>query len=473
MIPAPCVRAMAPPNARLPTLETKSLSGPAAILGGFRLVLGRPRLLVFVDALGITHSAEDTGARDAGRKADRAVRSGACMPRMMHAWRELPETSAGRRSSRSSGSGCTSGRPPRDVEVPPIPWRKLAIWTGVGAVVLGVALAVMIPRINEGKAERNAAAAAEQARARALNRERVIKLQQPRTGEFAALKPAAGAGPAAEARRARPARGGRRDRDHRRRPQARGAPARSPRSRARRPASPPRAGPTTGPIGVFDCYTVVRKVPKVKTNVAGSIGYPFRAVVDYSTFSYTFCRTEQFPGEQLIPDPRTVVQLPAACQAKSPGTSQRDFAAQYIATLYCVAMENLADELDQRLTALWHTLGRRGKRELSRTAASVLGDAARHRPAAHHRARRAPRPSPSRRMTTLVGRLERDGLVERARRSRRRARRARRTSPTPASSGSTRCAPARAAAARRRASTASTDAERAALAAALPAAGPS
>ena len=26
----------------------------------------------------------------------------------------------------------------------------------------------------------------------------------------------------------------------------------------------------------------------------------------------------------------------------------------------------------QRLTALWHVLGRRGKRELSRTAASVL-----------------------------------------------------------------------------------------------------
>ena len=80
--------------------------------------------------------------------------------------------------------------------------------------------------------------------------------------------------------------------------------------------SPTAGGPTSGPLGVFDCYTVVRKVPKVETNVAGSIGYPFRAVVELPTFTYTFCRTEQFPGEQLIPDPRTVVQLPAACRAK-------------------------------------------------------------------------------------------------------------------------------------------------------------
>jgi hypothetical protein len=87
---------------------------------------------------------------------------------------------------------------PRDVEVPPIPWRKLAIWTGVSAVVLAVALAIMIPRINEGKAERAHAAAVEQARARAVNRERVIKLQQPRTGGFASLKPAKSAGPAEE-----------------------------------------------------------------------------------------------------------------------------------------------------------------------------------------------------------------------------------------------------------------------------------
>jgi len=203
---------------------------------------------------------------------------------------------------------------PRDVEVPPIPWRKLAIWTGVGALVLGIALAIMIPRINEGKSERAASAAAEQARVRALNRERVIKLQQPRTGEFASLKPAKNAGPAAEvAARAQLVAGV--ETAITADAQKRAAAGEISKVQGPTTCSPTAGGPTSGPLGVFDCYTVVRKVPKVKTNVAGSIGYPFRAVVNYSTFTYTFCRTEQFPGEQLIPDPRTVVQLPAACRA--------------------------------------------------------------------------------------------------------------------------------------------------------------
>src|SRR3954463_8037788 len=75
-------------------------------------------------------------------------------------------------------------------------------------------------------------------------------------------------------------------------------------------------------------------------------------------------------------------------------------------------MENLADELDQRLTALWHVLGRRGKRELSRTAASVLATLRDVGPG------RVPEPAAGEAIAQptvppLVGRLERDGLVER------------------------------------------------------------
>jgi len=196
---------------------------------------------------------------------------------------------------------------PRDVVVPPVPWRKVAIWTGVCALVLGVALAVMIPRINDGKAERDAQAAAEQARARAANRERVIKLQQPRTGEFAAIKsagdPAGRAAMVASVESAITADAIKR-----------GAAGEISKVQGPTTCTPAAGGPESGPVGLFDCYTVVRKVPKVKTNVAGSIGYPFRAVLHYDTGAYAFCRTEQFPGEQLIPDPRTVVQLPAACR---------------------------------------------------------------------------------------------------------------------------------------------------------------
>ena len=202
---------------------------------------------------------------------------------------------------------------PRDVEVPPVPWRKVAVLTGVGALLVGIALAVMIPRINAGKADRARAAAAEQARLRAANRERVLKLQQPRTGGFVALKPGKDAS-AAEVAAARAQLV----------TSVQNAITADARKRAAAGEISKVQGPTTcthaagtpesGSIGVFDCYTVVRKVPKVKTNVAGSIGYPFRAVVNYDAFTYAFCRTEQFPGEQLIPDPRTVVQLPAACR---------------------------------------------------------------------------------------------------------------------------------------------------------------
>jgi DNA-binding MarR family transcriptional regulator len=75
-------------------------------------------------------------------------------------------------------------------------------------------------------------------------------------------------------------------------------------------------------------------------------------------------------------------------------------------------MENLADELDKRLTALWHVLGRRGKRDLSRTAASVLATLRDTGPRRiTELAEREAVAQPT--VTTLVGRLERDGFVER------------------------------------------------------------
>jgi DNA-binding MarR family transcriptional regulator len=75
-------------------------------------------------------------------------------------------------------------------------------------------------------------------------------------------------------------------------------------------------------------------------------------------------------------------------------------------------MENLADELDRRLAALWHVLGRRGKRELSRTAASVLAtqrDTGPRRITELAESEAIAQPT----VTALVGRLERDGYVER------------------------------------------------------------
>jgi DNA-binding MarR family transcriptional regulator len=76
------------------------------------------------------------------------------------------------------------------------------------------------------------------------------------------------------------------------------------------------------------------------------------------------------------------------------------------------ATRTLADELDARIAALWRTMGRVQPGELSRTAASVLAtlrDAGPQRITALAAAESVAQPS----ITTLVGRLERDGLVER------------------------------------------------------------
>jgi type II secretory pathway pseudopilin PulG len=52
--------------------------------------------------------------------------------------------------------------PPKGIEVPPVPWRKLAVWGLVVVVVLGAAAAIAVPRIDEGKMKGAAERAREQ-----------------------------------------------------------------------------------------------------------------------------------------------------------------------------------------------------------------------------------------------------------------------------------------------------------------------
>lgn len=77
------------------------------------------------------------------------------------------------------------------------------------------------------------------------------------------------------------------------------------------------------------------------------------------------------------------------------------------------AAPTLAAELDARLIALWRTVGRFGRQDLSRTAASVLAalrDGGPQRVTALATAESVAQPS----MTALLSRLERDGLVARS-----------------------------------------------------------
>ena len=70
----------------------------------------------------------------------------------------------------------------------------------------------------------------------------------------------------------------------------------------------------TGDYGVFNCFMPTTEIISSKRNMAGNLGYPFRGVVHYDTFTYAWCRSEPVPGEKLAVDPEASVQLPAPCQ---------------------------------------------------------------------------------------------------------------------------------------------------------------
>jgi hypothetical protein len=73
-----------------------------------------------------------------------------------------------------------------------------------------------------------------------------------------------------------------------------------------------------GRFGVLDCFVVASEIHRTSRNSAGAAGYPFRAVVDFRRFTYTWCKVEGIPGEMMVPDPRLVVALPRACQVPDP-----------------------------------------------------------------------------------------------------------------------------------------------------------
>jgi hypothetical protein len=203
--------------------------------------------------------------------------------------------------------------PPRDVEIPPVPWRKLALGTGIGVVVLGAALAILIPRIDSGKESRAAQDATSRARAQVQNQARVRREQAAHHGGAPALKPPAGASGAqrTSARTQLVA-----DLQDDVMADARDRAAHGQMRRVEGPTTcRPNPSYTGGrAFGVMDCYVIARHIQKTSRTAAGAIGYPFRAVVDYRHFTYAWCKVEGIPGEMMIPDPHKLVELPAACQ---------------------------------------------------------------------------------------------------------------------------------------------------------------
>lgn len=190
--------------------------------------------------------------------------------------------------------------PPRDCYVPPVPWRKVAIGAGV-LLAVGVFVALVVaPAIDEGKRESAAREREAAQRADAERRARIEAEQRPRTGRLPA-----GASPVeslalVEAHIGRDAK-------------ARFGAAGDPAACDEAPGEDPGA-----PRVVFDCHATVADIRGAgeQEGARGSLTVPYRAALDFAAHRYAFCKTNPKPGETAAPDPRSVVQLPAACRRR-------------------------------------------------------------------------------------------------------------------------------------------------------------
>jgi hypothetical protein len=203
--------------------------------------------------------------------------------------------------------------PPRDVEIPPVP-RRWAAALGVGVlVVVALVVLVVMPAIDSDKqadADRRAkaAAAAKERRNAAARRD-----QRARTGADPELAPArtpedrhrlvadieAAITTDANARFAA------------------GTVSSRTRSTDCEPylGGPPPEDDATRRTGAYDCTALIREIKGQGST--GRLGYPFRAIVDFESASWAFCKVNPIPSERSLPDPRTVVPLPKACSVPS------------------------------------------------------------------------------------------------------------------------------------------------------------
>lgn len=201
--------------------------------------------------------------------------------------------------------------PPRDAVVPPVPWRRIGIGAAIAAIVLGALAAWLIPRIDRAK-RREAAAEQRQLAALSARERRVLardqRLHTGRTSSLPADPARAQRTVVAALERAITA-------------DARGRTAAgtltgsvltttcAPFTRAAVRVTPP---PTATAAG-YECTAVTREIPRSARNVAGAIGYPFWARVDFPRGTFQWCKVNLRPGERGIGGEAAVVALPAGC----------------------------------------------------------------------------------------------------------------------------------------------------------------
>jgi hypothetical protein len=195
--------------------------------------------------------------------------------------------------------------------------RKIAVLVGVAMLLLvAVGLAISIPRITDTKADRAAADRAAAAKREAALVAQLKAEQRLREGTGAPSRGLEGAA-AIEARRqlatqlAAAVKGDALQRvrtGELARPVARVECERYPRgARGEDPATD-----LSSPTGRYSCLAITADAPETAKNNPSSIGYPYRAAVDFPSGHFTYCKVSGRPGEGSLTR-EVLVRVPAAC----------------------------------------------------------------------------------------------------------------------------------------------------------------
>jgi hypothetical protein len=68
----------------------------------------------------------------------------------------------------------------------------------------------------------------------------------------------------------------------------------------------------SSPTGRYACLAVTAELPDTEVNTPGSIGYPYRALVDFPSGRFTYCKVSGKPGEGSLRR-HFPVSVPRAC----------------------------------------------------------------------------------------------------------------------------------------------------------------
>jgi len=182
------------------------------------------------------------------------------------------------------------------------PRGRVAVKLGAAAFLVAVTVTaiVLVPRIGETKRERAEQERRDAAAALAERRRRLIAEQRPQRGRSEPSASRADVLRGLEQAILADAR-------------ARAAAGRLPGPAAKRMSCKPLTGSDPGATRVaYDCLAVTSDLPAIEGSPQGVLGHPFRAVADYSSGRFTWCKVSGRPGEGSLTSAGPV-RIPRAC----------------------------------------------------------------------------------------------------------------------------------------------------------------